>query len=218
MCLDVEKALLSEWTHNVGTNKFPIYKPNFTDTKRGYLRNFDCDFVDTIKEDSDDVSFYVSKYMMKYDEYTDKLKRWIYVNDPENFKELWSLVKPKILYSKGFGNKSSKLVKKFIEDCLYLSIGSSSLYPLFFNPNNGKSFPMSRYFYSLIPAHIQEIFLQRQIDEKGVISDKSNVTASILDFDYTPEEIERKLSEFDKIKKFVRGEQYEEIGDLLADL
>lgn len=218
MLIDVENALLSEWTTNIGTRKNPNYRPNFTDTTKGYFRNFDCSFVDTLKSDSDDVAFYTSKYMMKYDEYTDKLKRWIFVNDPDNFKDLWSLVKPKILFSKGFGNKSSKLVQNFIEDCLYLSIGSTSLYPCYFSLNNGKSFPLSRYYYSLIPAHIQEIFLKRQKAEKGTLSDKSNVSASILDFDYTVEDIQRKLSDFDKIKKFVRGEQYDEIGDLLANL
>lgn len=218
MALDVQDALLKEWTHNVGSRKFPVYIPNFTDIKRGNFRNFDCSFVDTLKQDAEDVSFYVSKYLLKYDEYSNKLKQWIYVNDPDNFKQLWSLVKPKILYSKGFGNKKSKLVQNFIEDCLYLSIGSTSVYPCYFSPHNGKSFPLSRYYYSLIPAHIQEIFLKRQKDATGTLSDKSNVTASILDFDYTVEDIQRKLSDFDKIKKFVRGEQYDEIGDLLADL
>lgn len=143
----LQDILLNEWVVNIGSNRNPDYQPLCNFHCNGDFRTFDCQFVDTIYQDCKNVSFYVSKYVCKYDKYVDAiLKQFRYLYDDFEYYYFKERFKPKFLYSKGFGNVESPLVKKYIRDCIDLSLRANSPFPCFYDSVNGTSFPMSPYF------------------------------------------------------------------------
>lgn len=110
----LEKALWSAvfkyWSINVGTRKQPVYEPLFTYKKRysgsKVYTNFDLHYVDPglSTDGTNNVVYYVSKYMMKGSEKEDKLQQFLALNfSASQFDEIWKIVKSRMLISKGLG-------------------------------------------------------------------------------------------------------------------
>lgn len=138
---------LKYWRRNYGSRKFPDWRPLLTYKQRGLKRNYDLSFIDTISGNVEDAAFYCTKYATKYDEYTDRLKSALYFNLPENkFKDIWKIVRPKTLWSKGFGDPFNPDVKSHILKGIDFSIQTGSILPLFINPFSGQTFPLSPYY------------------------------------------------------------------------
>lgn len=153
--------ILKEWRVNKGSTRKPIYSPlcDFVVTRRG--RTFDCHYINPRASDrgEEDVAFYVSKYILKYSDYVDKLKSALRLNLPfDKFKEMWQIMRPKALISKGFGvgrfhgYRQKKLrifpnVRNHIRKGIDHSLANSEcLYPIFINPVSGQTFPLSPYY------------------------------------------------------------------------
>lgn len=148
--LNLEKQLYkvvhSYWSVNVGTNRKPIYKPlsKLVVSPDG-RSTYDFHYVSINKNGFDDVSFYVTKYILKYDKYVSDLYSALKLNLPsDEFKTVWRIVKPKFLVSKGYGKPDSDYKRKYIRQCL----DHSSDMPLFYNPFNGFSSPLAPYLKS----------------------------------------------------------------------
>lgn len=142
----------------------PDWKPCCTFV-RSYSRHkvrstFDLHYVNPVLTDGSeaDVAFYVSKYMVKESDSVVNMQRFLRLNhSPEEYFATWSLVRPSWFASSGFGfapdPSSVKLrsyvpsphVVSYIRDCVSRSrLNFAS--PKFFNPVDGKSFPLSRFY------------------------------------------------------------------------
>lgn len=194
---------LERWRHNVGSRKFPIWKPNCTYIQRGFKRNYDLQVVDTVSTDCSDSAFYITKYSTKFDDYEDRLKSAIRLNTSESdFKDIWQMVRSRYLMSKGFGNWKSPAVKDHILKGIQYSLDHKDcFYPVYFSPYSGLQFPLCRYFRSKFMTADQELVFRRRLldaSPTGIISD-----AQISD-PLTPDQIDRKISAFEYTKDQIR--------------
>ena len=159
--LNYEKVLFDmlkeHWSVNVGTRKCPKFEPLFTyayDPRTG-KRNYDLHYVDPYKSKNGeaDVGFYVSKYVLKFDEYVDKFSKLIYArfqnsDYPEDIMySVLKMFKPFIHYSHGFGLSSSSVEYLRSNIDKYKDIYP---YPIFVNPQSGKTFPLSPYLFNKV--------------------------------------------------------------------
>lgn len=104
------QAVFKYWSVNVGTRKNPVYEPLFTYRKRyaggKVYTNFDLHYVDPglSTDGTNNVVYYVSKYMMKGSEKEKKLQQFLALNfNAAQFEEIWKTVKSRMLISKGLG-------------------------------------------------------------------------------------------------------------------
>ena len=195
---------LDRWRHNIGSRKFPIWKPNCTYIQRGFKRNYDLQVIDTISSDCADSAFYITKYSTKFDDYEDRLKSAIRLNTPEaEFKEIWQKIRSKYLMSKGFGNWRSPLVKEHIRKGIDYSLNNKDcFYPVFFSPYSGAQFPLCKYYrQKFMTAEEDLVFRQRLLaaSPTGIISD-----AQIAE-PLAPDVIERKMDAFARVQEQIRA-------------
>ena len=149
------KIVLHEWRRNYGSDKKPDYRPlctyyrKFINGKWSY--NYDLHYVNPRTSDGGtaDVGFYVLKYMLKPSKREERLQQAFRLNLPEDeYERSWSIVKSKTFYSKGFG-LNGKIPSQKIVSYVRRSISQSKeSYPQFINPNDGKKFPLARYYKS----------------------------------------------------------------------
>lgn len=140
-------VFLKYWRRNYGSRKFPDWRPLLTYKCVGTKRNYDLSFIDTLSGNCEDAAFYATKYATKYDDYTDRLKSALYFNLPDNkFVDIWKIVRPRTLWSKGFGDPYNPDVYDHVMKGIQYSIDSGSILPLFINPNTGQTFPLSPYY------------------------------------------------------------------------
>lgn len=194
---------LERWRHNVGSRKYPIWKPNCTYMQRGFKRNYDLQVIDTVTSDCSDSAFYITKYSTKFDDYEDRLKSAIRLNTSEaEFKEIWQTLKSKYLMSKGFGNIHSPLVKSHIQKGIdYALSHEDCFYPVYFSPYSGMQFPLCRYYREKFMTADQELVFKRRLldaSPTGVISDAQ------ISEPLTPDQVDRKIEAFEYTKDQIR--------------
>lgn len=173
-CINMEsvifRAILHEWRRNYGSSRNPDYKPLCTYVRkliRGKIRtNYDCHYVNPILSDGQeaDVGFYVLKYMMKPSKRVQRLQQALHMNlDPEEYEDVWKVVRPRHFESEAFGLGQVVLDEKrrylihpdvlsYLRNCVQRSKGNFPS-PRFFSPVNGNSFPLARYY-----QHFSEIY------------------------------------------------------------
>lgn len=241
-CLNLENVMfrevLKEWCRNVGSTKSPVYKPCCTYVRsiiRGKVRtNYDLHYVNPNLTDGGvaDVGFYVLKYMLKPDEHDrpTRLRRALKLNlSEEEYKSTWSLVKPRHFQSLGFGlGRSQRALgdhgRKYfdmspkVRDYVRQSVSRSKSdfpSPRFFNPVDGKPFPLSRYYQTF--AELYSVDDALDFFENGVQTnrDKDNV---VIHDDVHVSQLLKKEDDFRKIQKMVsERETALELNDLFDD-
>lgn len=152
----LRKVVLSQWirydsSKNHYSKSTPLldYKVKIHNSKR--FTNYDLHYINNSFDKSDETSvgFYVIKYMMKPNYKEVQLQRALRLNLPEDeYTKTWNLVRSRYYYSKDFGNSKSPKVIEYLKKCVQDSKTQDSLFPKFFNPNSGKSFPLSRFYKS----------------------------------------------------------------------
>lgn len=203
---------LKYWRHNVGTRKNPVWRPNLTYKCVGRKRNYDLQYVDS-SQDFSGAPFYVSKYVTKSSSYVDRLKSALYFNlDSEEFKKTWQLVKPRFLFSKGFGNPYSDNVARHIRLGIDTALNDSdAVYPYYISPHNGSIFPLAPYYRKkFVTAEEELVFKSRllALSETDVISDLPDTM--------TLQEKIQKIDRFQKVKKFIQARD-EDLSQLLNE-
>lgn len=167
-------AVKLSWRKNVGTRKHPVYEPRFTHVSRwigGQLKsNYDCHLVrpNRTLDYSSSVAFYCLKYMLKPSDRAVRLQQALRLNlSDDEYNDIWKLVKPRYICSKGFGLNGTRVGHTLFFDndllkVLHDNIDSSDKtlgYPLYRNPATGQSFPLAPYFrrnssiFTLSQAH-----------------------------------------------------------------
>lgn len=138
------------WRRNVGSTRKPVWKPLCTFKRIGKKFNYDLHWLDpySSKDGLDGVAFYVSKYCLKYDSWIQRFKSKLFFNLPfDKFKEAWSLLRPRVLLSKGFGSPTDPDVISHIDKGVKLSLVTpTALYPYFVSRVNGSTFPLAPYY------------------------------------------------------------------------
>ena len=195
---EVYVILLRYWAVNRGSHKYPLYHPLCTPRtswRNGVLhRNFDVTYCDPsqYEEGISGASIYLTKYMLKENGYTQRLQRALRLNyPPEEYKILWSKVRPRSARSLGFGlapldpkncpTKPRDEVESLIRRSIRLSLGSGSAFPQFYNLHNGRSIPLSRYY--------SERFIT--LDDK--LSFLINGNPDAVDGSFLPDEYDRSI-------------------------
>lgn len=216
----VFREVLKEWRRNVAVrynkkgeivpdNVHPDYRPllRFVRRFRGGRVNctYDCHYVEpTLSGTTEDVSFYVTKYLFKDSEYKYKLKRCIFgkLDSNEEALEVWSKVRPRGFSSLNFGfgyygdlnpRKVSAVVRREIlsslpsADIVRKAVDLSSKFektPRFYDLQTGKSMPLARYWYKfgdIYDFDHHNVFLSRQDRlEGGVSVDDRDMTSKIV--------------------------------------
>lgn len=98
------------WAKNIGTRKEPIYEPRFKYARRWSFgkmyTNFDLHWVDpsATAEQTSNVAYYVSKYMMKGSDRDARRQQFLRLNLQEDeYLEVWKTIKCRMTCSKGLG-------------------------------------------------------------------------------------------------------------------
>lgn len=111
----LDTALRSNWTRNISkSTRYPKYEPLCQYIKRGGHSTFDCHLITDCygkSSDSSDVAFYVTKYCLKIDKWSQSLKSALFYNY-DNWREYWQLLRPRLLISKGLGYISPESIDK----------------------------------------------------------------------------------------------------------
>ena len=171
------QLVLSQWKRNIAKTINKKTKQVITNTRSPHWLKL-CDFVyknkrctydlhwvQPIINHDNDVSYYVTKYLIKYDERTENLLTKISiarkynayndVNPDSYYKELISQLKPRAVMSKKFGDYQYPPIRDYILKC----INKSTEYPQFFDINTGKAMLLSPYYRKhLVPT---EYYIQR---------------------------------------------------------
>lgn len=168
------EAIKSEWRRNIGTSFNPQWIKLFQYKSMRQNRNYDFHYCRQKIGSLDDVSFYVSKYCLKYDKWFDhKLKVLYNTLDYDEYKRIRTIIAPKLRFSKGFGLTETS--NAYITNCIERGLNTSDMpFPLFYNRLSGQSQPLGRYYKKKYLTYEQ---FKRFVDEKNSmkVSDYSKV-------------------------------------------
>lgn len=154
-------AILANWYTNKGSRRKPIKVPNLIYVCKNGHYNYDFHYCNPAltKDGNTDVAFYVSKYLLKDDNYTQRLRSALRLNLPdESFKYYWSLLKHKSLTSHFLGDVNDPDVWSYLQMCIDFSLNIRSPYPLFINPDTSQTFPLSPYYRKILSVDQAYLF------------------------------------------------------------
>lgn len=197
--------ILSSWCRNVGSKRVPIYKPLLTYFSKYGRHNYELHYAAPSKNGLADVSFYVSKYICKFDKRTFKLLQKIKLDNSitaDQTSELISKVKPRCIISKQFGHFSRPSVSDYIIDCLKRNPEQPTFYDIY----TGKPSPLSRYY----TKHFVDI---NYALTRFYNSDSHELFSSHTDSPLSDEELNiQRYQHLNKLNKFKKNaEKLEEI-------
>lgn len=153
---------------------------------------YDLHWVQPIINHDNDVSYYVTKYLIKYDERTEKLLSKISIARKHNayndtipddyFKELLSQLKPRAVMSKKFGDYNYPPIRDYINKC----ISKSKDYPQYFDLHTGKAMLLCPYYRKHLVS--PDYYLKRFADYHSALNNSPmSHLSSILVESYNPE-------------------------------
>lgn len=198
--VEFKKLLSHEWRRNYGTTFLPVYRSLYTPIYRnGRCTTFDFHYIEPIRGHDNDVSFYVSKYITKYDKWIRSLLLKILQDpalDDEQTSYLYKLLKPRCNTSKDFGDWRYNPIFEYINKCAARK--SSYRYPQYFDINTGKSMPMSPYYGKRVVGfeHMYNRFLLS--DDYDSLSTNYVDRSTILDLNVQSESSVRQFHDFNK--------------------
>lgn len=167
----------NEWRRNYGSSRSPLWYKLFTPVyKRDRCTTFDFHYVEPVRDHDNDVSYYVSKYITKYDSWIRKLLQKISLDESLSNEEiiyLTSLLKPRCITSKDFGDWEHPVINAYINKCAARE--SLFTYPQYYDIYTGKQMPMAPYYgkHCIGFAHLYNRFLHsdfKDLDSTGFIS------------------------------------------------
>lgn len=149
------REFLKYYAKNVGSRKNPIYRPLLT-YKRVVIKGkvhstYDLHAIIPTLESSgiSDVTFYITKYMLKDAEKDDKRRKALKLNlEPDEFNFVWKTIKSKVITSKFFGYGFTHSDYLHIVDKLRKDVDNSDEFPNYTNVDNGFQLPLSKYYKS----------------------------------------------------------------------
>lgn len=222
------RIVLSEWKRNVAppiwspkklqfipNRRCPVWKDCCTYVRkfvRGKWRyNYDLHYVNPVLSDGGtaDVAFYVLKYMLKPSDREKRLQQALHLNlSEEEYEATWKVVRPRSFYSKHFGLagvgirkewKPSERIVDYVRSSVRRSKGYSE-FPCFFNPVDGRSFPLSRYYknngdcytigdaldfhYGSTKARADNVVIRDDVDLSQLVTKETEFMHKVNDIDF----------------------------------
>lgn len=183
---DFSTSFFKEWRRNIGSRRLPVYQSLFTPVRDHTQRitTFDFHFVEPVRDHDNDVSYYVSKYITKYDTRTQSLLKKIALDvnlHPVESSDLISLVRPISVMSKDFGSWKDAQIYDYISSCA--SRDSAFSFPQYYDIYTGKQMPMSPYYGKRLPSYAR---LYKRFSEFSLFShDLSTIIpdfSTVLDY------------------------------------
>lgn len=195
--------VLNLWAENVGTRSNPVYERRLTLVKKYGRSTYDFHYVNpSLTKDGElDVAFYITKYVLKPNDYVGRLKSALYFNlSDTEYPQIWNEVKPRLLSSKGWGSPDSDIVANHIRLGIDFAIANKSPFPYFINPVSGQTFPLCPYFKNRFLTLDDHQNLQAFSDQEN-LTDYDNMTYTYPEYTYEQKvQIEKR---FKKIQKMV---------------
>lgn len=210
-CMNMEYSIFhtlkDAWCRNVGSRKFPIWKPLFTYhrilTRQGVRTSYDLKYISPrfSSNGTEDVSWYVLKYMLKPSDRAKRLQQALRLNlEPSEYNEVWNKVKPRIFKSLDFGLSRIPEVGQYLHRNVDV-FSDCYPYPTFVSPTDGKVYPLSRFYRS-----------------KGNIFDVQLATKFALmnpPDEYIPEYdpdsiVDQKIKRFNEVKQITDNDVFED--------
>lgn len=194
------RLIAKEWRRNYGTTFLPNYRPLYTPVYNNCrCTTFDFHYIEPIRGHDNDVSFYVSKYITKYDKWIRSLLLKILQDDSLSDEEtsyLLKCLKPRCNISKDFGDWKDERIFSYIKKCAARE--TLYRYPQFFDINTGKSMPLSPYYGKRLVAfsHLYSRFCSS--DTYDDFSTNYYNRDTVLDYALHSESSFRQFEEFDK--------------------
>lgn len=217
-CINLETRLssliLSEWKRNYGTVRNPVYRPLCTYVKKlingVWKYNFSLEYVFRNSSKSvDDVSYYVTKYMLKSDLRSVRLQQAMRLNLPEDeYNSAWLKVRPHSQWSKGFGAPDSPRVLSYLRRCISSCLLNGEEFPRFLSPA-GKSMPLAGYYKSrgsILPVEDSLKFFENHLLNNPGVCDgyyssdslsESQINKLEYDFELRKKIVDGRLNIFD---------------------
>lgn len=145
-------------------------------TAQGWKYNYDLHYLDpnSSKDGLDGVSFYVTKYIMKFDDWVDKFKSVLFFNlSEDDYKEAWSKFRPRLLLSKHFGAPDDPAVISHIVKGINVALANhEAFYPFFVSRVDGSTYPLAPYYSKrFVTVDSLVVFCQRRPDTDITESD-----------------------------------------------
>lgn len=205
------------WYRNYGTNSEPLYIPLSRFIRHWNSYTYDCQLV-TGKDSTDNVSFYVTKYVLKFSDYVNRLQSALRLNlSEEDYYKYWALFRPKLLTSKGLGLsffKDSGFCKDEIDwkidDDIRDNIEFSSMseiQPMLYIDN--VAVPLCQYYKKRCLTIEQRIKFHNNEFEAGPFEDESRIEeASLDDWQSKQQKQIGKQQKFEKVKSQLLQNQY----------
>lgn len=194
-------SFFKEWRFNYSdSTRSPVYFPLFTPKyKRARLTTFDFHFVEPVLNHDNDCAYYVSKYITKYDKWINKLIQKVALDDslePSEAIFLISLLRPKSVMSKDFGDWRNPVISSYINRCADRK--SDYKWPQYYDIYSGKQMPMSPYYGSRIPSYSHMYRLFSKSDGYTVDSFHNDSNDSILEYRLIRDSDRRSDAEFER--------------------
>lgn len=186
------KEVLFEWRRNISLCYSPKKGKMVANTRSPHWiklcdfvfkrnkRTFDLHWVEPIVNHDNDTSYYVTKYLLKYDERTQKLLDKLNIERKKNayegvvpdsyYKELISQLKPRAVMSKRFGDYRVPEIQAHIKK----GIRSNSKLPQFLDINTGCTMLLAPYYRKHLVGI--DYYFERwwnylhQVQTKGIVS------------------------------------------------
>lgn len=141
---------LRYWRRNYGSTRFPNWRPLCTYKRTKFKYNYDLHWLDpnSSKDGLDGVSFYVTKYCLKFDKWVDKFKSFLYYNlSEDDYPCAYDKFRPRVLLSKGFGSPADPDVVSHIRNGIQFALQSpTAFYAYYISRRNGATYPLAPYY------------------------------------------------------------------------
>ena len=197
----LSKIFLSNWQRNIGTNRKPKYVDlcQYIRTRNG-RSTFDFHWIQPIRNHDNDVCFYVSKYVLKFDERIERLLRKIQLDpslDDEQTYELLHMLKPRLVMSKDFGDPKFPPIKDYITKCINKD---DTDIPQFYDIYTGQPSLLSRYYRHHCVTIGHALTRYYYSDSDDLLSSHVELDGTVYDWSNDAEITLRESSKFRKIK------------------
>lgn len=198
---ELSNYLSLEWRRNLSAERFtsdyiPLYTPVYS---HGRCVTFDCHYIEPVMNHDNDVSFYVSKYITKYDSRTTSLLQKIKLDtnlSGEEIIDLTKAIKPRCNTSKDFGDWKFPAIREYIIKCTQRE--SLFTYPQYYDIYTGKQMPMSPYYgkHCVGFKHLYNRLINSDDPEKMSTTYTKNTTS--LEYRHDRDSILKQRQEYEK--------------------
>lgn len=196
------KIFLKYWRRNYGSTRNPIWEPLCTYVRKGNKYNYDLHWLDpnSSVDGLDGVAFYVTKYLLKYDDWIDKFKSKLFFSlDLDDYKEAWSKFRPRILLSKRFGSPDDPDVIEHINKGIQFALNSpTAFFAYYVSRQNGSTYPLSPYYSKrFLTESDQLVFVSRRPDDILTDDDIHKFDVQQVKLEKSRDFLHKQIKEFD---------------------